>query len=88
MTTLMELVNDIKALSDDILKDKPKAAYQPKVISVLVKTHYGSKHYYPTNDVAKLFLAVQGGKVLTAYSMKVLREAGYEMDYQYEEEEQ
>ena len=86
MMNIADLMGDIKTLSDNILKDKPKAAYQPKVISVLVKTHYGSKHYYPTNDVAKLFLAVQGGKVLTAYSMKVLREAGYEMDYQYEEE--
>lgn len=55
------------------------------IVRVFVKTNYGTKHFYPANRVAELFLAIQGGKTLTPHSLKMLKQSGYEIEYRYEE---
>lgn len=55
------------------------------VVRVTVKTHYGTKHFYPANNVADLFLRIQGGKTLTPASLRTLKAEGYEIEYRYEE---
>jgi len=57
------------------------------IVRVLVRTNYGTKHYYPANRVAELFLAIQGGKVLSQHSLKTLKQHGYEIEYRYDDEE-
>ena len=56
------------------------------VVRVYVRTHYGTKHYYPANRPAELFLKVQGGKVLTQQTLRTLKSAGYEIEFRYDEE--
>ena len=54
-------------------------------VRVLTKTNYGTKHYYPSNRTATLFLKIQGGKTLTKDTLKILKDEGYEIQYRYEE---
>lgn len=56
------------------------------IVRVYVRTHYGTKHYYPANRPAELFLAIQGGKVLTQSTLRTLKFNGYEIEYRYDEE--
>lgn len=55
------------------------------IVRVIVKTHYGTKHFYPANAPAELFLSIQGGKTLSPASLKTLKANGYEIEYRYEE---
>jgi hypothetical protein len=52
----------------------------------LTKTHYGTKHYYPSNRTATLFLKIQGGKTLTKDTLRLLIAEGFEVKFDHEEE--
>jgi hypothetical protein len=56
------------------------------IVRVYVRTHYGTKHYYPANKPAELFLSIQGGKTLTANTLRTLKANGYEIEFRYDEE--
>lgn len=79
---LIDMVNGI-AQSMPTLSNKPASN---GLVQVYVRTHYGTKHYYPANRPAELFLKVQGGKVLTQQTLRVLKSAGYEIEFRYDEE--
>jgi hypothetical protein len=55
-------------------------------VRVLTKTHYGTKHYYPSNRTATLFLKIQGGKTLTKDTLRLLIAEGFEVKFDHEEE--
>jgi hypothetical protein len=55
-------------------------------VRVLTKTHYGTKHYYPSNRTATLFLKIQGGKTLSKNTLKLLIAEGFEVKFDHEEE--
>jgi hypothetical protein len=76
------MVNGI-AQSMPTLSNKPASN---GLVQVYVRTHYGTKHYYPANRPAELFLKVQGGKVLTQQTLRTLKAAGYEIEFRYDEE--
>ena len=63
-------------------KDKPA---ENGIVRVMVKTNYGTQHYYPANPTAELFRKVQGGKTLTKATLKILKDEGYAIQYRYEE---
>lgn len=79
---LIDMVNGI-AQSMPTLSNKPASN---GLVQVYVRTHYGTKHYYPANRPAELFLKVQGGKVLTQQTLRTLKSAGYEIEFRYDEE--
>ena len=79
---LIDMVNEI-AHAMPTLSNKPASN---GLVQVYVRTHYGTKHYYPANRPAELFLKVQGGKVLTQLTLRTLKAAGYEIEFRYDEE--
>jgi hypothetical protein len=87
---IADLMSDIKHLSDEILENQAMGSMNKTapngIVRVYVRTNYGTKHYYPANRPAELFLAVQGGKVLTAQTLRTLKAEGYEIEYRYDEE--
>jgi hypothetical protein len=63
-------------------KDKPA---ENGIVRVMVKCNYGTDHFYPANPTAELFRKIQGGKTLTKPTLKALQDAGYAIQYRYEE---
>ena len=80
---LIDLINNI---ANTPLPQAADVSASNGIVRVIVKTHYGTKHYYPANGPAELFLKVQGGKVMTPATLKVLKAAGYAIEYRYDEE--
>ena len=78
--TLNDKVHAIR--ENHVGKDKPA---ENGIVRVMVKTHYGTDHFYPANPTAELFRKVQGGKTLTKATLKVLKDEGYAIQYRYEE---
>lgn len=78
----------VNPLIDTILQSHTQLPNTPApsgIVRVVVKTHYGTKHFYADNAPARLFLSIQGGKTLTPDSLKILKQHGYEIEYRYEE---
>lgn len=78
--TLNDKVHAIR--ENHVGKDKPA---ENGIVRVMVKTHYGTDHFYPANPTSALFLKVQGGKTLTKATLKILKDEGYAVQYRYEE---
>ena len=78
--TLNDKVHAIR--ENHVGKDKPA---ENGIVRVMVKTHYGTDHFYPANPTAELFRKVQGGKTLTKATLKILKDEGYQVQYRYEE---
>lgn len=75
-----EVVHAIR--KNHVGKDKPA---ENGIVRVMVKTNYGTQHYYPANPTSTLFLKVQSGKTLTKATLKILKDEGYAIQYRYEE---
>lgn len=68
-----------------VVRDNADKTVENGIVRVLVKTHYGTTFYYPANPTSELFRKIQGGKTLTASTLKALKEGGYQIQYRYEE---
>jgi hypothetical protein len=77
-------INEIaQAVKDaNVGKDRPA---ENGIVRVLVKTNYGTEHFYPANPTAELFRKIQGGKTLTKPTLAALKDAGYAIQFRYEE---
>lgn len=78
--TINEIVRVVR--ENHVGKDKPA---ENGIVRVEVKVHYGTEHFYPANPTSELFRKIQGGKTLTKPTLKVLKDAGYEIQYRYME---
>lgn len=82
-TNRLTIADKVQAIRENhVGQDKPA---ENGIVRVLVKVHYGTQHYYPANPTAELFRKVQGGKTLTAATLKILKTEGYKIQYRYEE---
>lgn len=52
-------------------------------VEVDIRVNYGQEHYYPVSVQAKLFAEIEGNKTLSAKTLDVAEQLGYEIIYRF-----